>query len=284
MTVDVLATYREEGDVVVTRRCESEDTAVAQGRKRELTPGKSPAHFFGAELRRAREATGISMAEFCVKVPCAESTLSRVEGGILSPDRRLANVCDEVFPQYDGWFTRFYLESREWVKVYPPSFRPFTQIEREAVALYFFEHSLVPGMLQADDYARAILSSHPNTSADQVEGRVKARLARQAVLTGDSPPLAWFVLDEASLHRQLGSPAVMRAQVARIADMAKRANITIQILTATAHVGLQGALSIAETDDTTVASLEDLADGRLIEVPRRSGCLRIGSATCRPKR
>src|SRR6266404_1146569 len=146
--------------------------AMARGIRRELTPGKSPAHFFGNELRRAREAAGIPMAEFCVKVPCAESTLSRVEGGILSPDKRLANVCDDVFPQYDGWFTRFYLESREWVKAYPPPFRKFAQDERESTALYYLEHSYIPGLLQTEDYARAMLSAHPNTSAEQVEERV----------------------------------------------------------------------------------------------------------------
>jgi transcriptional regulator with XRE-family HTH domain len=240
---------------------------MVMGRKRELTPGKSPAHFFGAELRRAREAAGMTMAEFCIKVPCAESTLSRIEGGFLSPDKRLAQVCDEVFPHYDGWFTRFYLESREWVKAYPQPFRQFPQIEREALALYFFEHSLVPGLFQTEEYARVVLASFPNSTQDQVDQRLKARIARQAVITGDNAPLVWVVLDEWSLRRPLGSPAVMRAQLERIADMAQHPNVTVQVLTAAAHVGLQGALSIAETPDATVASVEDLADGRLIEAP-----------------
>jgi transcriptional regulator with XRE-family HTH domain len=247
---------------------------MVMGRKRELTPGKSPAHFFGAELRRAREAAGMTMAEFCVKVPCAESTMSRIEGGFLSPDKRLAQVADETFPQYDGWFTRFYLESRDWVQAYPPSFRQFVEDEREATALYYVEHTLVPGMLQTEDYARVMLSSFPGATPERVAERVKARLERQALLTRDKPPMAWFLIDESAIRRCVGSPDLMRAQVARVAEMAHLSHICVQVLTVTAHVGVQGALHLAETDGVLQsANVEDIADGRMIDDSRTLAAL-----------
>jgi hypothetical protein len=99
-----------------------------------------------------------------------------------------------------------------------------------------------------------------------VTERVAARLARQATLTGSQPPLVWFVLDAAVLHREAGSPKVMHAALCHVAEMSRLANVTTQVLAASVHVGLQGSVNIAETAGAgATASLEDLADGRLIE-------------------
>ncbi len=183
-------------------------------RMRKLTPGASPLHFFGSEVRRARTAAGMTLADLAVMVPCDQSTVSRIESGLLAPDLRFAQACDEAFPNADGWFTRFYSESQEWGEAFPREFRSFAQDEAEATALYVFEHAFVPGLLQTEDYARAVLSRHPVTSDDQVAERVKARLARQAVLDRAEPPLLWSVIDESALRRMAGTTEVMRGQLA----------------------------------------------------------------------
>ncbi|MBV9448916.1 MAG: helix-turn-helix domain-containing protein [Streptosporangiaceae bacterium] len=244
------------------------------GRPRELTPSASPLHFFGSEVRRARIQARMSLVGLAAMVPCDGSTVSRIETGFVAPDRHFAEVCDEAFPHFDGWFARFYAESRDWNAPFAVPFRPFTQDEAEATALYAFEPALVPGLLQTEDYARAVLSRHPNVSDGEVAERVAARLARQAVLTRDEPPLVWFVLDAAVLHSEVGGPKVMYEALRHVAEMSQHPNVTTQILTSSVHVGLQGSVWIAEkADASATASVEDMADGRLVEDAATVGML-----------
>ena len=234
-------------------------------RERKLTPSASPLRFFGSEVRRARETAGMTLGDLAAMIPCDPSTVSRVENGILAPDSHFAEVCDQAFPASGGWFTRFYIESRDWNAPFPAPFRPFAQDESEATALYVFEPVLIPGLLQTEDYARAVLSQHPNVSDGEVSERVTARMARQAVLARSDPPLVWFVLDAAVLHRPVGGPKVMHAALCHVAEVSRLPNVTIQILTSNVHVGLQGSVNIAETAGArTTANLEDMADGRLV--------------------
>lgn len=247
-------------------------------RIRKLTPGASPLHFFGSEVRRARTAAGMTLADLAVMVPCDQSTVSRIESGLLMPDLRFARACDEAFPHSDGWFTRFFCEAQEWGEAFPREFRSFAQDEAEATALYVFEHAFIPGLLQTEDYARAVLSRHPVTSDDQVAERVKARLARQAVLMRAEPPLLWSVIDEFALRRIAGSRDVMRGQLAHLAQMARRPAVTVQVLAADVHIGLQGAFNVAEMGGSSspgTAYLEDAADGRIIQDAAAVGRLAV---------
>jgi transcriptional regulator with XRE-family HTH domain len=237
---------------------------MARGRK--LTPGLSPLHFFGSEVRRAREAAGMTQGDLAAMVPFDLSMVSRIEHGISAPDRHFAQVCDEAFPSSGGWFTRFYDESRDWNPPFADAFRPFAEYEAEATVLYVFENTVIPGLLQTEEYAHEVLSRHPGVTDGQATERIAARIARKDVLTCDNPPLAWFVLDVVALHREIGGRKVMYKVVRHISEMASLPNVSIQVLTSSAHVGLQGAVNIAETvGASTVASLEDLADGRIVD-------------------
>lgn len=233
---------------------------------RALTPAASPGHFFGSEVRRAREAAGMSQSDLGGLVPCDKGTVSRVETALLAPDEAFARACDVAFPHMDGFFTRFLADSGGWAATVAPSFRPFTEDEAEAVSVLVFENSVVPGLLQTDAYARALLSSYPGLREADIESRVTARLARQSILdSGDSPEL-WAVLDEMVLYRDIGGPEVLAGQLRHLAGMAARVNVTIQVLTAREHVGVQGAVNIAEKRAApAVAYTEDFADGRVIE-------------------
>ncbi len=238
-------------------------------RSRMLTPSASPMHFFGSEVRRAREAAGMTQSELGDLVPCDKATVSRVEAGLTQPDEAFARACDTAFPHLDGWFTRFYNGSRTWGEAFPPAFRPFAACEAEAVALRWFEHSLVPGLLQTEDYARAVLETHPNTTSTQIDERLAARLARQGVLDREDPPIFWVLLDEAVLHRNIGSATVMREQLLHVVEMAQRPNITVQVIEGMgAHPGLSGAFGIAEMIDRhSVVYRETVGNGQTVEDP-----------------
>src|SRR3984957_198853 len=129
-------------------------------RVRTLTPGASPTHFFGSEVRRAREAAGMPQAGLGALVPCDKSVVSRIEAGLVQADEAFARTCDVAFPHRDGFFMRFWKDCQTWGAAFPAAFRAFAAYEAEAVALWLFQHSLVPGLLQTEEYARAVLERH----------------------------------------------------------------------------------------------------------------------------
>ncbi|MEV4662613.1 helix-turn-helix transcriptional regulator [Micromonospora echinofusca] len=144
----------------------------------------------------------------------------------------------------------------------PAWFRPWTEIEREAAGLRWFESAVLPGLLQTEDYARAVLTSGP-LMAD-ADAHVDARLRRQtAVLDRPRPPLLVFVIDEAALRR--GEPEVMQPQLDHLIELARRPNVMVHVLPLRAglHPGQAGPFIIASTPDGEVGYLDDQAAGRL---------------------
>ncbi len=196
------------------------------------------------------------------------SAVSRVETGLAQPDEAFARACDAAFPHLGGWFTRYCTAHRNWGTAFPAAFGKFAAYEAQATDLRFCAHSLFPGMLQTEDYARAVLERHPNVTGDQVADRVAARLARQLVLDREDPPLLWVLLDETVLHREVGGPKVMHDQLAHVAGAARRPNITVQVIPrAGAHPGLEGAFVIADTPGLRVAYVEHAAEGMTTSDP-----------------
>ena len=194
--------------------------------------------------------------------------MSRIEAGLVQADESFARACDVAFPHLDGFFMRFWKDCQTWGAAFPAAFREFAAYEAEAVTIWTFQHSLMPGLFQTEGYARAVLERHPRVTGDQVDERLAARLARQAVLERADPPLFWVLLDENVLHRHVGSATIMQDQMTHVAEMARRPNITVQVIPGEeAHVGLTGALSMAETADVFVAHLEHIADGLMTDSP-----------------
>jgi transcriptional regulator with XRE-family HTH domain len=239
-------------------------------RGKALTPGASPAHHFGSEVRRARELAGMTQSELGELVPCDTATVSRVENGVtFPPDNAFPRAADHAFPEMQGWFVRFWKDSQTWGSaVFQVSLREFAAYEAEAVTLWAFEHSLVPGLLQVEAYALAVLERHPDTMPEQAAERAAARIARQTVLDRDRPPRFWVLMDESALHRKVAPPKVMSEQMDHLADMARRINVTVQLVPAKgAHVGLSGAFAVAETPETTVAYIDHAADAMTTDSP-----------------
>jgi transcriptional regulator with XRE-family HTH domain len=225
-------------------------------------------HHFGSEVRRAREAAEMTQSELGDLVPCDKATVSRTESGLTSPDEAFARACDAAFPAMNGWFARFWKDAQTWGAAFPASLREFAAYEAQAIGLWTFEHTVMPGLLQTEEYARAVLERHPNTTADQAAERAAARLARQWVLNRDDPPLFWVLLDENVLHREIGGAKIMRDQLSHLAGMARRPNITVQVIPRLgAHVGLSGAFVMAETRDSHVVYLDHIADGMTTDSP-----------------
>lgn len=237
---------------------------------RDLDPAASPAHFFGAEVRRARLAAGMTLAALAATVPCDASTVSRIEAGTLSPGQRFAAACDEAFPHLDGWFSRFWHDSRAWAGPHPPWFRDWVETEQRATVIRWWEPLLIPGLLQTEDYARAVLGWGPDDGTD-LDERVAARLDRQRVFDRDVPPETWILIGEPVLSYRVGSVGVMRKQIEHLAAMSVRPRVTIQVVSAAAgaYGGLSGAFAIGTDQGAdTVIYLETGVQGMVIRDPR----------------
>jgi transcriptional regulator with XRE-family HTH domain len=235
---------------------------------KELDPSASPAHFFGAEVRRAREAAHMTLADLGATVPCDASTVSRVEAGILGPTERFAVACDEAFPYMAGWFFRHYSDSRTWDSPFPRWFEDWLITEREAVSLRIWQPIIVHGLLQTPEYARALfLGAQSDLSDEVLEQLVAARIGRQAILNKPEPPNLLVVFDESVLHRLVGTAKVMHDQLIHLAELSMRSRISVQVIPATvgAHAGLGGAFNIATADGRPDTMHVDSVEGITME-------------------
>ena len=224
---------------------------------------------FADEMKAAREQRGWSQADLADQIPYSLSTISMVEALHRVPTRDLAVHLDKTFGT-PRTFTR--LEARLRDLPFPASFRPFAAYEAEATALYVFEHSLIPGLLQTSEYARAVMATRPHTAEDEIDNLVIARLARQSVLTRDDPPapLLWALIDEGVLHRPVAPAEVMHDQLLHLVAVSRRPNVTVQVVpySAGGHTGLLGAFTIADLGGSPgTVNVEDITDGRVFEDP-----------------
>jgi hypothetical protein len=224
---------------------------VPMPRVRILDPGASPLHFFGAEVRHARMAAGMSQAELGSAAHCDGSVVSRVEAGLAEPPEGFAEACDVAFPDRGGFFSRFWRNHPTWSGPYPPWFLDWLGIERKAVTLRMWEPMLIPGLLQIPDYARAIFASWRQDGGDAIDSKVAARIDRQRIFGTEEPPTLWVLVDESVLHRRVGTAAVMAAQMEHLAEMADRPYVTVQVVPekASAYAGLSGGFTAATTPD-----------------------------------
>jgi hypothetical protein len=161
----------------------------------------------------------------------SESLIAQVETCRKAATPELAKALDRVFatpgfiedapgmPGKPGTFGRLVVRLRNLP--FPASFRSFAPHEEEATALYIFEHSLIPGLLQTEAYARAILETHPDVTEDVVNERLAGRLSRQAILERDDPPLpvVCALIDRSALNREIGGPVAMRDQLVHLVAM-----------------------------------------------------------------
>jgi transcriptional regulator with XRE-family HTH domain len=220
---------------------------------------------FAAELAAARAKAGWSMEELAGRINYSSSLVGMIESQRRVPRLDFAQRCDTAFGT-SGTFARLQQHAR--TTPLPAWFQPYAEIEAAATQLRSWQPMVMDGLLQTEEYARGLLSVRPNTTSDELDELVTARIDRQVVLDRTVPPLLWVVMDEAVLHRQVNSAKVMHEQLVHLADMSERPNITVELVPASAgaHTGLLGAFAIVEADETArVGYLETATDGLIVE-------------------
>lgn len=234
---------------------------------------KTPEGVFGAELRYYRERADLSQIELAALVNVSNDVISKIEKGKRPPAEGFPERLDAV-PQLDtrGGLARLWgwLKGSARNRVYPGWFTPWPDYEAQATTLRWYEPLVIPGVLQTDDYARAILRTRVGDTVEEIEEMVAARMARQSIFSKDRPPTVWVVLDEGALRRPVGGNHVMREQLNRLAEAARLPNVVIQIIPAGtgAHEGLRGAFIVAEFEDHPLVAYQDTAvRGQIVDNP-----------------
>jgi transcriptional regulator with XRE-family HTH domain len=235
---------------------------------RELDPGASPLAFFGAELRRARTAAGLSQEQLGQRIGYSAALVGKVETGERAPSRDFAKRCDQALPSMDGLFARLHALTQRWDGGYPSWFAEWVEAERRAVSLCCWQPLLVPGLVQTADYARALFEAwrQPKAELDQL---ISKRMERQSIFDRPDPPSLWVIVDEGVLRRCVGSAKIMYDQLTHLADLADQPKVTVQVVPAEigAHVGLQGAFAIASVDGVDTVYIEGPNQGQTTQTP-----------------
>lgn len=227
--------------------------------------GKTPATvYFGSELRRAREAAGLSREEFGKVVCYAPGTIRAVEAGDRFPSPAVVEGAEKhlTVEVTSGHFRRM-LDNLLRRDVYPEWFRPWVDVEQEAIALRTYELNFIPGLLQTEQYARALL----RTGGGDTETNVAARMKRQQILAKDDPPTFVALIDEAALRRTIGGQDVMAQQLRRLAEAADQWIIQVVPLDAVSYARLEGPFSIATLSGGDVVYTSTQFNGYVLESP-----------------
>lgn len=231
----------------------------------------------GAELRRRREHAGITIETVAEQLECSASKVSRIETGHTSATPRdvrdMLRIYDVVGPESDE-LVQIAREARQkgWWHPYSTVLTgAYVGMEAAAGSVRAYEQQVVPGLLQTEEYARAMIrAARPDFTAAQVDQRVRVRLERQSLLNQDDPIDFWVVLDEAVVSRPVGGEPVMRDQLKRLAATAELPNVTLQVLPfeVGAHAGMDGTftiLSFPEAGDPDVVYAENATGGLFLE-------------------
>ena len=232
-----------------------------------------------SELRRLREAADLTIDEVGEKLECSASKVSRIETGHVGVTPRDARDMLELYGITGDEREALVQLAREarkpgWWHAYKEVFTgTFVGLEADASSLRAFQALLVPGLLQTETYARAVIRAmRPDSDESEIQRRVAARTARQQLLSDPNPPEYWAVIDEAVLHREVGGAEVMAKQAQRLLELGQLPHVTIQVVpfTAGAHPGMEGPfliLGFPEQADPDVVYVDSTSGGFFLELP-----------------
>jgi transcriptional regulator with XRE-family HTH domain len=228
----------------------------------------------GSQLRRLREAAGITPEQAGYEIRASRSKISRLENGRIGLKSRditdlltLYGVTDEDLRSKFLALVR-QANAPDWWTPYsdilPDWFETYLGFEAAAATIRSFEVQFVHGLFQTEAYARAVARrGRKSAPADEIERRVALRLKRQDLLSRPNPPRIWSVMDEAVLRRMVGGPAVMRAQFQRLIKVAEFPHVTLQVVpfASGAYAGESGSFTVLrfeERDLPDVVYIEQL--------------------------
>lgn len=221
--------------------------------------------FLVQELRQARIAAGLSQEELGRQMKYSGSLISAVETAQRPPGSEYVTAFDRAL-KTGGLFERL-LKDMVSLDRAPVWLRDWIIFEREATLLRWFEPLLVPGLLQTEAYARALLEANGLLDATQIEEVVASRLDRQAILDRPSPPTVIAIIDEGVLHRQVGDAAVMAEQCALLLTRAAQHHVQIHVVPGAvgAYAGMAGPFILAKGDDLEAAHLDNALQAQAVE-------------------
>ncbi|MFG1958988.1 Scr1 family TA system antitoxin-like transcriptional regulator [Nonomuraea sp. NPDC049028] len=249
---------------------------------KELNPDASAEARFGYELRQLRLEAGLTQGQLGHKIGFSANQVGSVERAVRTPTEVLAKRCEERLGLEPGRLVDFLpVGKRESVF---KTLAPWLDIEATARELWTWEPTIVPGLLQTPEYARAIVAGKPGVTGDQVEEAVKSRMARKEIFQRDSPPTLWAVLDESILYRPIGGESITRHQLSHLIEVAHSPCITIQILPLSARLtaGLLGGFVIAHmTGGPSAAFVDSPVSGKVWDKPAEIETLGLRYQMCR---
>jgi transcriptional regulator with XRE-family HTH domain len=231
-----------------------------------------------SELRGLRTNAGLTREEVSDQTAINPATLYRIETAKVRPQRRtLIALLDKYGVTDEGRRSELIALSRQatqlgWLQQYenelPEQYTTYISFEADARSVRNYESLFVPGLLQTEEYARAVIKGVlPLASDDEVERRVEARMQRQESLRKKNPLRLWAILDEAVLHRHVGGTTVMVKQLQALAAAANQPHITLQVIpfSGGAHAGMPGSF--------VVMDFPDPADPALVYIDSMAGDL-----------
>jgi len=235
----------------------------------------------GAQLRRLREAAGVTRKEAAEALLATENKIGRVEQGRAGLDEdgviallKLYGIDDRG--ERDALLTVVREAGRPgWLQAYsssmPAWFRPYVDLEEAAQVIRTYEVQFIPGLLQTPEYTRAVIAQGmSDPPAEEIDRRVELRMRRQRILHQSHPPRLWAVIDEAALWRPMGGVDVARAQLRALHEAARRENVTVQVMPfrVGGHAGEAGAFTILrfpEPELPDIAYIEQLTSAMYLE-------------------
>lgn len=235
-----------------------------------------PRMILGARLRRLREESGITGLEAGRRIRASHSKISRLEMGrtgfkprdvedlltlygVTDASERATLLALARQSNVPGWWHIYHDIVPSWLNVY-------LGLEQAATVIRAYELQFVPGLLQTEGYARAVLRLGPDAAEERAERRLQLRMERRRVLERGRPPHLWVVIDEAALRRPMGGVALMRAQLEHLIEVSRLPHVTIQVMpfAAGGHPAVGGPVTVLRPpggDLPDVVYLEQLTGG-----------------------
>ncbi|CAL9593155.1 hypothetical protein SUDANB145_05267 [Streptomyces sp. enrichment culture] len=233
---------------------------------KDLDPSTSLAALYGKKLRKLRVQAGLTQRQLGALIPIAHSRIAQYELGNEIPSEKV-NAKLDVILRADGDLIDLWDHIRR--TPIPDWARKYVEYEAKAVKMLKYVAHTVPGLLQTEEYARALLRiSRPRDTDAEIEELVAARLERHSILRRDAPPHLWCILDEAVIRRPVGGCAVMREQLAHVLSQAQTPHVVVQILPFAQgeHPVMGGSLTLLGFGRRPdVAYIESSHSGELVE-------------------
>lgn len=233
----------------------------------------------GSQLKSLREAAGLTQQQIADDLGCSESKIYKIEGGDVSIGRGDLLVMLDSYQVTDGEARSSILDlqkqgkQRGWWSRYgalPNNYAMYVGLEGAATTVRNFELAVVPGLLQTEEYAYAVISATRAGNPEETRRRVELRLNRQRCLTEDPPLEFWAILDESILHREIGGREALHRQLRHLVELSRRPNVLLQVLPYSEgwHPGTLGSFSILEFPEeihSPVAYIETPAGDAYLE-------------------